>query len=246
MGAGGSKTVTSTNVRTKAAVDALVENIMNCSSNTYIKQTFTIVGNYNVVSNVKQVQYLNISSNCIQDANSLTNMQQAVSAALQAAANSQSVSVLGVLGQSTAEVNTTIDNEVKQVLTQKNIQNIINQTNADQTVLIAGNNNIIDNFSQDQTAQVLFDNAQKVLNQMTSVQAINNVSDSKSTATQTNFISDIVDSIFKGVTSLSYVWVIVIIALIIGAVILGPDLLKILPTYGLFSEGSVPRNLDNQ
>lgn len=232
MGGGGSKATAINNVATRAAIQLVADNIINCSSNTYIPQTFDISGNYNTVSRVKMLQAVKFSDDCSQDAKNISELQQAVSTALKAAADSQSVSVLGALGSSSADVSNFIDNEVKQTITQRNISNIVKNTNAIQSFTISGNNNIVDDITMEQTADFAFKGAQSVLNQMKSIQAIENAASGGATATQTNFISDITDSIFSGLSSLANAWVILVIAVIgIGAyvVISAPELLDYTP-----------------
>lgn len=224
MGTGSSSTTT-TNVKTKMAVEAIANNIMNCTANANVSQKFTIQGDYNVVSNAKIVQNMKLSSSCAQDSKNIAELQQSVAAALKSSADSQSVSVLGVLGSSRANVNTTIENEVAQKITQSNVQNIITNSNAEQEFTIVGNRNIVDNFSMEQTYDIVLRNTQAVLNQMKSVQAIESASSSDSKATQTNFISDIIGSIFSGLTSMAGLW---LIALLIFAYMFGPQLLNIL------------------
>lgn len=229
---GGSSSKTNTNIATSLAVEAVARNIMNCQSNTNINQRFVVSGNYNVVKNSKQVQNIKLSAACSQDAKNIANLQQSVSNAIKQAAESQSVSVLGALGKSNAETNLFIENEVKQTITQENIQNIINSSNAMQEMIISGNNNIVDKFEQSQTFDIVYKNAQKALNKMKSVQVIENAADQSSKATQTNFISDIVDSVFSGLQGFGLLWVIVIVAAII---FLGPVILKGGPLAGMFA-----------
>lgn len=223
MGNTGSSSSTTTNIATKAAVDVVVKNIMNCTSNTTATQEIAITGNYNNTNGITQVQYMSLSGNCSQSAQNMQDLQQSVAAALQSAASSQSVSLLGVLGKSSSDINQSISNEVSQKLTSQTIQNIVNNTNAQQKLFITGNNNIVSNVSQTQTANILQNNVQNALNQMTSVQAIENAAKSTATSTQTNFVSDIISSIFSGLTSLSFLYILVVIAAII---FLGPKLLE--------------------
>lgn len=214
MGSGGSKSYTTTNIKTKLAVEALAENIMNCRSNTLVSQKFVLSGDYNVIKNSKQVQNFKLSTECSQDVKNIADLQQSVANAIKQAAESQSVSVLGALGESRAEVNLNIENEVKQKITQKTVLDIVNETNAQQEMIISGNHNIVDNFEQSQTLDLLFKNCQKVMNEFKSIQAIENSADQNSKATQSNFISDIVDSIFGGLASIGLIWMVVIVVAI--------------------------------
>jgi hypothetical protein len=218
---GGASSSTNVSVATSAAVNAMAKSIMNCQSNSVITQTFTVSGDYNVLTNIKQVQYLKLSSSCAQNAQNVSDIQQAVSAALQSAASSQSEALLGVLGSSSSDVNQNIHNDVTQNITQETVMNVINQTNAQQAVVISGNHNIIDKFEQSQTQDILFNNCQTVLNQLKSTQAIENAAAGSATAVQKNPISEIVDSVFGGLASFGWMWVIIIVVgLIVGGYIL--------------------------
>jgi hypothetical protein len=219
---GGASSKASSTIKTRSAVEALTENIMNCQANAFVTQRFVVSGNYNVISGVKQVQYMKLSSSCWQDASNIAEMQQSVANALKQVARSQSVSVLGALGKSDSEISSYITNEVTQKITQRTIQNIVNDSNVTQEILIEGDRNIIDNLSQEQTANIVFDNAQKALNTLVSVQTIENAADQEAEATQTNFVAEIIDSVFGGIGSLMLTWVIVAAIALFGGFVMGP------------------------
>lgn len=235
MGGGGSKAITTTNVKTKSVVEALAQSIMNCQGNTMVSQRFVISGNYNVVQNTKQVQHFKLSNSCAQSSKNMADIQQSVAAAIKQAASSQSVSVLGALGESRSEVNTNIENEVNQKITQQTVLNIVNNTNAQQELIISGDHNIVNNFEQSQTMDLLYKNCQDVLNDLKSVQSIENKSDQTSTATQSNFISDIVDSIFSGLTSIGIIWMIVVV---VAMIVVGYIIINGGPLAALFGSSS--------
>ena len=243
MGSGSSSSNTQT-IDTTSAVNAMTNNIMNCQSNTLVTQQFLLTGNYNNISNYKQVQYLKLSSSCSQDAQSMQNLQQQVTSALQAAASAQSQALIGVLGSSQSDINQKISNDVQQNITTNTVNNIVSNTNASQISVISGNNNIVNNFSQSQTQSLLFDNCQKAINSLSSVQTINNATKGTSNATQSNPIADILNSIFSGLTSLSFTYVILIIAIIGGVVFFGSDILHVL--FGDSDEGKKNRELVGQ
>jgi len=212
---GGSSSKATTNVKTRSVVDAVARNIMDCRSNTTVKQSFIVSGNYNIVKNSKQVQHTKLSSSCAQDTKNITNLQRAVANAVKQSASSQSVSLIGVLGKSESEVISNIEDEVIQNITQENIQRIINESNATQEIVISGNNNIIDNFNQTQTFEIVFKNAQKVVNELKSVQAIENATNQSSVSTQTNPISEIISSIGGIITGTWGIIAIVVVVVII-------------------------------
>lgn len=234
---GGSSSTAKTNIATSSVVDAVARNIMNCGSNSVITQTFAITGDYNVVKDTKQVQNIKLSSDCSQDSKNIADLQQAVSNAIKQSAEAQNVSVLGALGSADSDTNTVISNDVRQHITQENIQNIVNNSNAKQEIIISGNHNIVDNFSQEQTYEIVYQNAQQVVNQMKTVQTIENAVDQESKATQTNPVSDIIDSVFGGLQGFGILWVIVAVAVI---VFLGPVILKGGPLGAMFEEEEMP------
>lgn len=211
MGGGGSKATTTTDIATKSIVEALARSIMNCSSNTQVNQTFKIQGSYNVVKNVKQVQYLKLSSTCSNEAKNLNDIQQTVSNAIAQTAESQSVSVLGALGSSRSETNAKILNEVQQKITNETITNIVNEVNALQEITIEGDNNIVDKLDQEQTMSFVMDSCQKVLNTLTSVQEIQNKVKQDSSAKQTNFISDIISTIIDGLAKYQMIYGVILL-----------------------------------
>jgi len=234
---GGASTANTTSIITRSAVEAVARNIMNCKSNAMISQTFTVSGNYNVVRNTKQVQNIKLSSSCAQDAQNIADLQQSVANAVKQSASSQGVSVLGALGSVTSENNLNLENDIKQTITQENIQNIINSSNAKQEIIISGDNNVIDNFTQEQTYDIVYDNAQKVVNTMKSLQVLENNAQQESKSVQTNFISDIVDSVFSGLQGMGWLVVVVVVAAII---FLGPVILKGGPLATLMGSDSKP------
>lgn len=222
---GGSSSKSSSEIVSRTSVDAIARSIMNCSSNSSFTQTLDISGSGNTIQGGKQVQAIKLSAQCAQDSQQIADLQQSVSNALKQVSESQSVSLLGALGKSRSEVNSRIENDVRQSITQEAITNIINNSNAEQTIRISGDNNTVVNFTQEQTLEIVFSNTQKVLNRMTSVQALANAVDQQSTATQTNPISDILDSIGGILGGLTLP---IIIAMIVGGAVLifaGPKLL---------------------
>lgn len=218
---GGASSKSTIDVRTKSIVEALTQNIMDCQSNTIVDQRFVLSGSYNTIENFKMVQYLRLSKDCINNAQNLNDIQQSVSNAIKQSAEAQSVSLLGVLGNSDSEANTFIDNEVRQTITNQNITKMIDKVNASQEAIISGDNNIIRNFSMEQTADVVMKAAQEVLNSLKSVQEIKNQVSSESKATQTNFISDIIDSVTGLFTGVGMIWALIaVVAIAVGGWVL--------------------------
>jgi len=197
MGGGGSKATTTTSVVSKAAIESIVKNIMNCQNNTTMIQEFIVRGDFTTVSRSKMVQSVNLSSQCANDAQNIADLQQSVANSLKQAAESQSVSVLGALGSSRSEVNANIENEVKQSITNETVTNMINNVMLEQRLIIEGDNTIINEFTMEQTSDLVYNAAQKVVNDLKSTQVLDNNIDQGAKATQTNFIADIFESVFS-------------------------------------------------
>jgi len=203
-GGGGSKSTTTNSMLTSTAVSAISNNIMSCSGNQMMSQNFIVSGNGNSISNTKQIQSLKLSTECAQSSQNLTALQQEVTAALTAAASVNTQAVLSALSASSeSEVNTTIENDVKQNITQNTILKIINDTNLQQNMIISGNANVINNFTQEQTTDILNKNIQNAINKIDSVQKIASKTDAKSTNTQSNPLDDMLKTAFKGVNDIA-------------------------------------------
>jgi hypothetical protein len=212
MGGGGSKSTSSVRSVNKSVLEAMATSIMSCKGSGMLTQSFVVSGDFNVVKNSKQVQNFKLSASCSQDDQNVQNIQNSIISAIQNEAKSQSVSILGALGSSRAEQNTFIENEVKAKIGRETINEIVQNTNATQEIVISGNNNIVDKFEQSQTMEIVMENSQKALSNLTSVTAISSKADAKADAKQSNFIADIIDSIFGGMT------IIIIIAALFGCV----------------------------
>lgn len=210
---GGTTSTATTRVATKAITDIMVQNIMKCSTSATMTQTFSVSGSYNVVENVKQVQYLKLSSTCAQDAQNMQDLQTQIANKIKELADAQGSGVLSAVGASHSRTNIDIQNEIKNSVNQQTVAEIVNSSNATQELIIRGDHNIVKNFSQEQTADIVFTNAQKVVNKIKSVQDIDNKADSEAKAVTTNPISEMIDSVFKGLTSLGTIWIIFILGI---------------------------------
>lgn len=189
---GGSSSKASTTITTELVSKAITRNISNCTSNQTLTQTIKVRGDGNIVKNVVQAQATKLSLDCAQDASNMTKMQQEVAAAIKQAAESQSVALLGVLGNSDSEVNTKIENLVKNDLTQETISNIILQTNLDQGIDVDGSYNLVQNVDQSQLSDMIAKNVQKVVNSMEGITKISNEVEQAAKSTQKNPISQMI------------------------------------------------------
>jgi hypothetical protein len=219
---GGDNKTTSTinnNVRFKSVVNAMSSSIMNCAGSGTAIQKFTLSGSYNNLNNFKMVQAFNFDSQCKNNVSNLADIQASVSNAIKSSADSQSQALLSLLSAGTqSNVNTIIDNDVRQNITNETITKIITDAIATQEAVISGNNNIVNNFTMDQTISIVAYGCQEVLNKMKTVQAIANETDSSASAKQENPITGIISAIGGIFTSLGSMMTIV---LIIGIIVFG-------------------------
>lgn len=227
LGGGGSKSSSKASIDTSLAVSALASSVMSCTSNTSVLQTFVISGNYNVVKNTKQVQALKFSASCEQSAQNMADLQAKVANAIANSAEATGSGILSMFGASKSEAETNIKNNVSQEIKQETIQNIVNNSSAQQELIISGNNNIVDNFAQEQTMEIVLKNCQDVVNSLKVVQDMNNALQQQSKAVTTNPFAEIIDSIGNVLQGIGWMWVIIIVAIIAGSVFVGPRLLSI-------------------
>ena len=241
MGGGGSKSTTTNSMVTSSAINAISNNIMNCTGNQTMVQNFVVSGNGNSLNNIKQIQSLKLSTECAQSSENVASLQQQVSSALQASASVNSQAVLSALSaSSSSDVNTKIENDVKQNITQNTIIKIINDTNLQQNMIISGNANVINNFTQEQTTDILNKNIQNAINKMESVQAISNSTKSTSTNTQANPLDDMLKTAFSGVKGLAdsiggvftsgmyTVAIVVIVGMVVAGYFFGPAIISMI------------------
>jgi hypothetical protein len=230
---GGSESKTRTNLVTKQIVDIMVQNIMNCSSNTIVNQTFDVTGNYNVVNGFKQVQHMKLSTTCSQDSKSSTDLQQQVADKIKQLSEAEGSGITSAIGGSKAKTDLFIDNEVSIKINPQTVLNIIQNANLQQEARIKGDHNVIQNFSQESTQDIVYSNCQNVLNTLQSVQAIKNDVDQSAHAKTTNPVSDMLDSVFNGMTKLASVWLFIIIGIVAVIVMGGGSLLNPMSWLGL-------------
>jgi hypothetical protein len=241
MGGGGSKSKTTNSMVTSTAVSAISNNIMNCTGNQMMIQNFILSGNGNSLSNIKQIQSLKLSTECAQSSQNVASLQQQVTSALTAAASVNSQAVLSALSASSeSDVNTKIENDVKQNITQNTIIKIINDTNLQQNMIISGNANVINNFTQEQTTDILNKNIQDAVNKMESVQAISSTTTATSTNTQSNPLDDMLKTAFSGVKGLAdsiggvftsgmyTVAIVIIVGMIVAGYFFGPAIISMI------------------
>lgn len=190
-----SSSSTKSSVFMEAITKAFMKNITKCMTSITLVQTLDIIGDGNNVSDSGQVQVQQYSVSCDQNTQAMADFQNKMADAIQQEAKNQDVAVLNAFGNSSSQVSTNIHNSVKNVLTLENVQAIFNEVNQKQGINIRGNNNIIRNFTQEQSLKMVATSAQKVLAQISAVANIVSQLDQKSSNTVENPVSQIIDSV---------------------------------------------------
>ncbi len=252
LGLTGSTSSSSANVATKSVVEAVTKNLMSCSSSSVATQSLIVSGSNNVVRG-KQVQYIKLSASCYQKAENIDNLQVIIKDAIKQAAEAQNAALIGALSTSNAVNDTNISNDVQQHITKETITNVINKSNTQQEVIISGNNNIVDNFTQEQTSDVVYSNVQDLLNKMSTIQTLESVAQQDSKSTQTNSFAEFVDSLGNAASSVLdstggavlKAWIIPAIVAVVAIIYLGPLLLKGGPLVALLGSDDEKMNNTN-
>ncbi len=192
-------------VTTKMVAKAMSTSMMKCGRSALLSQSLEIVGSGNRVTG-GQVMVFQLDASCLNRAENLMELQQNVKAAIESAASAQNVGLVGLLANSSSEVNTTITNEVEAIIDNKTITELVSQVQLAQRIAIYGDNNIV-NFDQKMTADILDQACQDVVNKIGAVQKIDAQLKAKAEST--------VDNPFEFLTEFGWMSVLVILAVII-------------------------------
>jgi hypothetical protein len=225
MGGGSSSSVTNV-IDTSVAVKTLTNAIMSCRGNSNITQMLNISGDNNTISGVRQLNAFKLSSTCNQEIKDNKQIQQDIANQLTAAAEAKGSGILSALGGSKSDVNTKIFSDISTMLESNTVNNIVNNVNQLQGINISGNNNIVKDFTQQMTSELVFSSVQTAINNLDAVQRLNTASNSQSTAVTTNPISDVIDSVFNGLSGLLKYWVILVIVVVLILAILFRNQIK--------------------
>lgn len=245
----GSSSKTTTNIDTSIAVNALAQTIMNCTSNVQAGQSFIISGNGNIVSNSTQVQALSFNSTCKQSSENMADLQAKISNAISQVASTQTQAVMSAISAgSESETDVTIRNDVEQNITQQTIQNIISNVTAQQSLIISGNNNVVNNFTQNQTLSIVTSACQNSINSLKSVSDMNAAIDQSAKTEQKDPIAGIIgavggliDSVFTGMAT-AMGPIVILIGVVL--VVLGPKILDMIPVGALVNAAASSTGVD--
>jgi hypothetical protein len=228
MGPAGSKAKARSEVVNDFSSKSIAESIMNCTNQSSISQTIDIRGNFNVVKNVDMKQAFNLSSSCYQDAKNMNNLVNDISNSISQSAEAQNIAMMGALGESKSDVDLFLYNGVSNEISASTIQNIVNQTNAEQGISIHGNHNIVSDISMNQVVDMISDNAQSSLNQTDVANKARNIVEQAAKAKMDNpldFITDMMKALMDGMMApfKMVIAIVGVIALIFLYLFFGPS-----------------------
>jgi hypothetical protein len=225
MGQGPSSRLTNL-VDTKVASKILTNVIMSCKGNSNVSQILNISGSGNTITGVKQLNAFKLSSTCNQDIKDNKQLQQDLTNNLVAAAEAKGSGIVSAIGASQSDVFNKINNDISSMLESNTITNIVNNVNQLQGIDISGNNNIVKDFTQQMTSELVFSAVQNALNNLSSIQTLNTAIQSSSKAVTTNPISDLIDSVFNGLQGFMQYWVILVLGVLLIIAIMFRDQVK--------------------
>jgi hypothetical protein len=189
---GGSTTTTNsmTDLEQKCT-SIMVSSMQNCGSVLKGDQTLTISGNNNILDGGKQKQYIHYQANCDQLAQNMVSIQTQIATEIEqkAIAIGQQISMTDV---SSTNINNILHN-VQEHVNINTMNEIMTTVNMTQGIDVSGNNNIIRNWTQDQTGDLLVSASQKVLNQIDSFTEVNNKIKQTADAKTENMLSFLTD-----------------------------------------------------
>lgn len=215
MGGGGSKSSVSNVIDTNVAVKTLTNAIMNCKGNTNVSQILNVSGSGNIISGIKQLNAFKLSSTCDQQIKDNKDLQQQITNDIIASAEAKGSGILSALGASDSDIFNRIHSDISTLLDSNTVNNIVNNVNQLQGIDISGNNNIVKDFTQQMTSELVYSSVQNAINNLSSIQTLSTSTKSESTAITTNPISDVIDSVFNGIQGLLKYWVILVIVVLL-------------------------------
>lgn len=226
MGGGGSKSSVTNLIDTSVAVQTLTNAIMNCKGNTNVSQILNISGSGNVLTGIKQLNAFKLSSTCDQQIKDNKDLQQQLTNDIVASAEAKGSGITSALGASNAQIFNRVHSDISTMLESNTVNNIVNNVNQLQGIDISGNNNIIKDFTQQMTSELVYSSVQSAINNLSSIQTLETATKSSATAITTNPISDLIDSIFNGLQGLLKYWIILVIVVLLILSIVFKDQIK--------------------
>jgi hypothetical protein len=147
---GGTVTKSKSDLLSESINDIVVNSMQNCSSNSDIEQIINVKGQGNVLSDIEMDQVFNTVMTCVNKSEWMADLQTQIEEKLNQSAASQSVAVLGALGNSSANVTSTIRNSVKSAINVATVSNMVNNARQRQVINVEGVGNTVIKVSMNQ------------------------------------------------------------------------------------------------
>lgn len=223
---GGSSSKNKSDVVVKSVARIITKNIQECISTTILSQKINIHGDHNVVVGNKLSMAYKFSGSCLSNSKTMADLQNKILTQLKQSSAASNIALLGALGKSDSETDSSIMQELQNTINTQTIQKAINTTNGEQGIDIHGNYNTVKYNTLEMSVSVLQKNVQDVVNTSKVVNDLNNKTNQKSSATQTNplaVFTDMINGFFHGLQGLGLVGDIMILGIfgIIAYFILG-------------------------
>ncbi len=200
MGAAQSTTTSTLAVVNKAVSQTILSTLQNCAASATAGQTVDVSGSGNNISGINQSQAISINVSCLSNAATTTKLQADISNSIKQTLDQKSVALLSSLGMPSASARINIDNEVKNVFSQSNIQNCVTSLSGIQGVVVSGSNNTISGITQTQALSSISDCVSKQVQNLSTVMAAVNKADQDVKNTSTNPL-DFIGDLFSGLSN---------------------------------------------
>lgn len=218
---GGSSSKTKSTIIAEAVNEAAVNSMQTCNSNLDLTQEIVVKGQGNVLSNIQMNQVYSSVMTCVNNTSWMSKFQNDLSAAVKQSAESQSVALIGVLGDSDAEVDNYIRNSVKNSVNVSTMTSLVNNVKQKQSIYVEGVGNTLLNISMKQMNTNISSSTQELIGSMDVINKIAASVDQKSKATQEDPIANLLAGL-ANLLSGPIMWVAIMIigGLIVFAVFL--------------------------
>lgn len=216
MGGGGSKSNVTQEAVTNLLQDVIVKNMQNASVTSNLSQD-VIINNSGELSDVTINQGSTFKSEIFQSAQNLVELQTALKNALEGAASATGSGLFSALGGSKSNLTQRIVNDIQANVNMQTLQDVSTTINQVQNVNILNTaTGKIKGLKIDQANQMYRGAAQQIVAKFTSINDISNEAQGKADAVTTNPISDIIDSVFSGLTG---AWIIIAVVFIVCVIV---------------------------
>lgn len=195
---GGSSSKNKSTVIAETLNKVMVSSMQNCSNYVDLTQELVVKGDGNVLSNVQMNQVFSSIMTCVNKTEWMTKLQNDLTAAVKQSAESQSVALLGVLGNSDAEVDNYIRNSIENSINVSTMSSLVNNIKQKQSIYVEGVGNTLINISMNQMNTNISSSTQELIGTVDVLNKIASSVDQKAKSTQ----EDPIANLLKGLSDL--------------------------------------------